>query len=84
MDQDELTIHVRVIFSEETGLPLEAITPELLLLEDLEIEREDFTSLIEALDQQLRITIPRSEVANIKTVQDVIDIASEQLAAKED
>jgi acyl carrier protein len=49
------------------------VTPEASLIDDLEADSLSIVELHMAIEEETGISIPDEEVANLKTVQDILD-----------
>ena len=49
------------------------VTPEAALIDDLEADSLSIVELHMAIEEEAGISIPDEEIANLKTVQDVLD-----------
>ena len=58
----------------ELGDPGEGIRPEQELHKDLGADSLDAVELMIALEDEYGITLPETDVENIKTVQDIVDM----------
>ena len=69
---------VRGVIVETLNCDADAITPEALLTEDLGADSLDSVELNMALEDALGIAIPDEEIANLKTVQDIVNYIERQ------
>ena len=61
------------ILSEQLGVPAEKITPESNIVDDLGADSLDVVELLMTLEDETGKTIPDDDVADIKTVGDLIE-----------
>lgn len=71
---------VQGLISEELIIAKGNIQPEAKLREDLGADSLDLTELVMVLEDHFDISIPDSELANIETVQDLVDYIGGQAA----
>lgn len=64
---------VKEVIVETLSCDEEDITPEALLADDLGIDSLDAVELVLALEESCGVRIPDEALADLKTVQDVID-----------
>jgi acyl carrier protein len=79
-----VTIHVRCAIARELGFPLEDVTPEARLREDLWLDFFDAAELIEALEATFAVSVSDETLASLRTVADIekeIETAGAQRAA---
>ncbi len=54
-------------------VPLETVTPEARLLEDLEVDSLFVVQLAMALEERFSIEVPEEDIPGLKTIQDLVD-----------
>jgi acyl carrier protein len=68
---------VIAVLTQRLGIPPEAVTLTAQLAEDLGVDSVDAVELVVALEQHFDITLPETVLADVKTVQDVVDLVRE-------
>jgi acyl carrier protein len=63
------------------GLPPDIVTPTSELAEDLGIDSVDSVEFTLALEREFSVSLPDTALADVKTVQDVIDLVRERIGA---
>lgn len=61
------------ILADQLGVEKEKVKPESKLVDDLGADSLDTVEINHVLEDKFNISIPDEEVANLKTVQDLID-----------
>ena len=62
------------MLAEQLGVEAESIRPEQEVVKDLGADSLDVVELMMALEDEYGIALPESEVENVKTVQDIVDM----------
>lgn len=70
---------IRDLLSECIGCDAERIHPSTVILEDLEADFHDLTSVMMGLEEALPITWDEADLTNLKTVADLVRLVEEQL-----
>jgi len=70
---------VREIIADQLGEPIENITPEKDLVQDLGADSLDVVELVMALEEEFGIEIPEEDAEKIKTVGDAINYIKEKV-----
>ena len=65
---------VQQMLSKQLEISPDKITPESEIVKDLGADSLDVVELLMQLEEEAGITLPDSEMENIKTVQDVVDM----------
>ncbi len=65
---------LKELIAENFGCEIEYVKPETNLVEDLEIDSLDIVELTMAIEEEFGVSIPDSDLENIRTVQDIINI----------
>ena len=65
---------VRKVLAEQLEVDESIITPETDIINDLGADSLDVVELMMALEDEYGITLPETDVENIKTVQDIVDM----------
>jgi acyl carrier protein len=63
---------VQAMLSKQLDIPLENISLETRLSEDLKADSLDLVELVMDLEQEFSIQIPEEELPNIRTVGDIV------------
>ncbi|MEG0075146.1 MAG: acyl carrier protein [Eubacterium sp.] len=70
---DEKFLKIQEIISEQLDIPVEKITMESSLIEDLEADSLDVIELVMAFEEEFNVKMPDEELEKIKTVADIIN-----------
>ena len=62
---------IQAMLAEALNLPLEKVTPDAKIVDDLGADSLDVVELLSQLEDEYGITIPDEEVENLVTVADV-------------
>ena len=62
---------VQAMLAEALNLPLEKVTPNALIVDDLGADSLDVVELLSRLEDEFGVTIPDEDVEGLKTVADV-------------
>lgn len=62
------------MLAEQLGIPQSKITPESKIVDDLGADSLDVVELLMTLEDETGKTIPDDEVANIKTVGQIVEV----------
>ena len=65
---------VSKMLAEQLGIDASTIRPEQEVVKDLGADSLDVVELMMALEDEYGITLPESDVENVKTVQDIVDM----------
>lgn len=65
---------LKELIAENFGCEIEDVKPETNLVEDLEVDSLDIVELTMAIEEEFGVSIPDSDLENIRTVQDIINI----------
>lgn len=60
----------------QLGIAADEIKPEQEIVKDLGADSLDVVELLMAVEDEYGITLPESDVENLKTVQDIVDMVS--------
>ena len=69
---------VRAIIAEQLGIDKEKIQPESHLINDLKADSLDVVALVMDLEQEYGIEIPDEDLAQLQTVQNILDFIDQQ------
>lgn len=64
------------------GIDREKVTPEAELLGDLDLDSLDTVELTLGLEEKFEIEIPDTELEDVTTVNDAIDLIEQKVAVK--
>ncbi len=65
---------VITVLTERLGMPPETVTPVAELIEDLGVDSVDAVEFTLALEREFGVSLPDDVLADVRTVQDVIDL----------
>ena len=65
---------VSKMLADQLGIDASSIKPEQEVVKDLGADSLDVVELMMALEDEYGITLPESDVENVKTVQDIVDM----------
>lgn len=68
---------VRKIICEQFDLEEDNVTADTLLEDDLEADSLDLVDLVMSFEDEFQIEVPDEEIANIKTVGDIVKYIEE-------
>jgi acyl carrier protein len=74
MSSEEILQATSEVCAEILGVSPGAVTPSALLRDDLGADSLDFAELAMALEDRTGVQIPDGGFADVKTVQDVVDV----------
>ena len=63
---------VQALLAEQLDISADKITPESEVVKDLGADSLDVVELLMQLEEEFGITLPDSEMENLKTVQDIV------------
>jgi acyl carrier protein len=82
MSQDSAVANrVIALLTERLGIPSETVAPTAQLAEDLGVDSVDAVEFALALEREFNVTLPDTALADVRTVQDVIDLVRERVEA---
>ncbi|UNX53509.1 acyl carrier protein [Georgenia sp. TF02-10] len=70
--EQEILTGLAEIVNEETGLPVEQVTPEKSFTDDLDVDSLSMMTIATLAEEKFEVRIPDEEVGNLKTVQDAV------------
>jgi acyl carrier protein len=82
MDQSQAYSLIVGYLSQRFGVPIEKITPESKLFEDLDLDSIDALDMLAILDKQHRIKVNEEQARRIRTVQDAVQYVLANLPEK--
>ncbi|MBQ8375149.1 MAG: acyl carrier protein [Clostridia bacterium] len=65
---------IQEMLAEALNLPLEKVTPDANIVEDLGADSLDVVEMLTELEDKYNITIPDEDVDKLKTVRDVAEV----------
>ena len=65
---------VQALLAEQFDISADKITPQSEVVKDLGADSLDVVELLMQLEEEFGITLPDSEMENLKTVQDIVDM----------
>ena len=82
---EDTTVADRVvaILTQRLGISPEVITPTAELAEDLGIDSVDAVEFTLALEREFSIALSDESIADVRTVQDVVDLVRQRTAPSE-
>jgi len=80
---EDIVIARRVIalLTQRLGISPEMVTPAAELAEDLGVDSVDAVEFALALEREYNVPLPDEVIADVRTVQDVIDLVRERTGA---
>ncbi len=81
VSKDEIFKRLRDVLVDGFELRDEQIVPTARLIDDLELDSLDLVDFAVRLEQQVDLEIAEDELKEIKTVQDIVDLAYQKLNA---
>lgn len=82
--RDEIRQTLQKLFEAETGEPLDTLTDDQNLAEQLGLDSVDMVSLIMQLERHFRIRLTHEELANAARVGTLLDIVEQKVNAPSD
>jgi acyl carrier protein len=82
---EDATVADRVvaILTQRLGISPEVVAATAELAEDLGIDSVDAVEFTLALEREFNITLPDDTIADVRTVQDVVDLVGQRTAPSE-
>jgi acyl carrier protein len=74
---------VVAILTQRLGILPEVVAPTAELAEDLGVDSVDAVEFTLALEREFNVTLPDETIADVRTVQDVIDLVCQRIAPSE-
>ena len=82
MSEDALVTHrVAALLTERLGISAALVTPTAELAEDLGVDSVDAVEFALALEREFNVALPDEIIADVLTVQDVVDLVRERARA---
>jgi len=80
---EDIVIARRVIalLTQRLGISADMVTPAAVLAEDLGVDSVDAVEFALALEREFNVPLPDEVIADVRTVQDVIDLVRERTGA---
>ena len=83
MNSSEIELKVKEIISRKFGVPLDTITSETRLIEDLKVDSFGAVELMFELEEAFGLSIPDSDIQRVRCVKDIALYLAEWLEKKE-
>jgi acyl carrier protein len=80
MNQDEIVVLIRKYFKEQFEIPEENVVLDAHLFQDLELDSIDALDMVGMLETELDIEVHEEDLKSIRTVHDVVNYVSSQVA----
>jgi acyl carrier protein len=82
---ERLTVADRVIavLTQGLGISPEVVTPTAELAEDLGVDSVDAVEFALGLEREFNVRLPDEIIADVRTVQDVVDVVCQRTALSE-
>ena len=80
MNQEEIFEKVKEMLLVRIAVTSEAVTMDALLKEDLEVDSLDLVELSMLLEDEFKVKIPDDQMANIRTVGNVVEFIQSGLS----
>ena len=82
MSEDAHVAHrVAALLTERLGISPEKVTPAAELAEELGVDSVDAVEFALALEREFNVALPDAIIADVRTVQDVVDLVRERTRA---
>jgi acyl carrier protein len=78
-----VTDRVVAILTRRLGISPEVVTPTAELAEDLGVDSVDAVEFALALEREFNVTLPDEIIADVRTVQEVVDLVCQRTALHE-
>ena len=82
--REEIRQTLKKLFEAETGEPLDSLTDEQNMAEELGLDSVDMVSLIMQLERHFRIRLSHEELANAMQVGQLLDIVMQKVNEPKD
>lgn len=80
MDHEEIKTKVNELMHRGFEIPMEKLSPESKLFEDLGLDSLDAVDMLVHLEENLNVKVAGEKLTNVKTLQDVYELVSEAQA----
>jgi acyl carrier protein len=77
MDQDEIKSKVNELMHRSFEIPVEKLTPESKLMDELGLDSLDAVDMMVHLEDHLGVKVSSDKLSKIKTLQDVYELVAE-------
>ena len=77
-EKTDVASRVMALLTQSLGMPTEMVTPTAELGEDLGVDSVDAVEFALALEREFNMSLPDAIFADVRTVQDVIDLVRER------
>lgn len=81
MERAQIEEQVRKVLAEQLACDVEQVTLDARFDKDLDVDSLDMVEAVLALEEELGISIPESEIEQLETVGQAVDLVSSKLAA---
>jgi acyl carrier protein len=82
MSEDTVTTRrVIAVLTQRLGISPDMVTPAAELAEELGVDSVDAVEFALALEREFNVSLPDEAIADVRTVQDVIDLVRERTGA---
>jgi acyl carrier protein len=78
-----VTDRVVAILTQRLGISPEVVAPTAELAEDLGVDSVDAVEFALALEREFNVALPDEIIADVRTVQDVVDLVSQRTSPSE-
>jgi acyl carrier protein len=73
LTEQEILVGLGEILDEVVGIPADRVTPEKTFVDDLKVDSLSMVEIVVAAQDRFGVEIPDDHLADLTTVQDVID-----------
>jgi acyl carrier protein len=82
---EDATVSDRVVavLTQRLGISPEVVAPTAELAEDLGVDSVDAVEFALALEREFNVALPDEIIADVRTVQDVVDLVSQRTSPSE-
>lgn len=77
MTDSDIEARIKTILHKRIGMPVEMITADAKLVDDLEVDSLDSVELVMASEAEFGITISEEVFSEVKTVRDVVELVKQ-------
>jgi acyl carrier protein len=83
MSENAVADRVVAILTQRLGISPDVVTPTAELAEDLGVDSVDAVEFALALEREFNVALPDEIIADVRTVQDVVDLVRRRTAPGE-
>ncbi len=80
---DEILSKLKTILAQELDIREEKITPEAVLLKDLDVNSLEFLNIVMAVEEAFDIFLDEDRLQDVKTIDDVVRYLEELVGGEE-